>query len=69
MFIQLTHTNSGDKILVRADLVESIRQKEGKTLIVTTTRGMYVNESVEWIRHLVETTIKEMNILKMEVVV
>jgi uncharacterized protein YlzI (FlbEa/FlbD family) len=55
MFIQLTHTYSGEKIFVRADQIHTIRQKEGKTLVITHNKGMYVDESVELVKDTVES--------------
>lgn len=59
MFVQLTHTYSGDKILVRADTIHTIREKEGKTLIVG-ERGMYVNEDPILVRDMVEAVLTSM---------
>jgi hypothetical protein len=54
VFIELTHFNSGDRVLIRADTVTSIRAKADKTLVISMERGQYVTESADAVRLLVE---------------
>lgn len=50
VFIPLTHSRSGEKLYIRADQILVIRVKEGKTLVITTERGIYVNEDADMVR-------------------
>jgi hypothetical protein len=54
LFITVTHAHSGEKMFIRADKVDTIRVKEGRTLIITPERGMYVLEPAELVRDSVD---------------
>lgn len=55
MFIKLTHQKTGEKLYIRASHIHTIREKEGMTLIVTSERGMYVNEDADMIKDTIES--------------
>jgi hypothetical protein len=63
MFVKLTHTHSGEKIYIRADKINVIRQKVGKTLVITDENGQYYNEDAELIKDTVESIMNEQCII------
>ncbi|EJW13966.1 hypothetical protein M5X02_31625 [Paenibacillus alvei] len=60
MFVHLTHSHSGEKILIRADEIHTIRVKEGRTLVIG-KRGYYVNEDPYLVEQLVEAVVSSMH--------
>lgn len=65
MFVHLTHTHSGEKIMLRADKIHTIRVKEGRTLVIG-ERGYYVNEDPYVVEKLVEAVVLSMPAIVIE---
>lgn len=57
LFIELTHSYSGQKVYVRADTIHTVRDKDGKTLVLSSDRGQYVDESPKEVVDKIEKAI------------